>query len=222
MAAPRKSVLSAMALTLEERDRLFAEEWFLEAIRKIDRLRANPPGEADERAAEVWRNVLDGIQADYPFVWEQYGPWGLLQFLGAALGHEVEPEKVRRLYPDVDAMPYEVTRENIERMREEIRPGQLWLRVKGPRVGRLEGYLEWRLREMREAGADVTIKDPGRPGLSDGDCLEAARLHDEERLSYWRIGERFGWPLQNDAYLKPRKCRTAEEAVKRGRALPHT
>lgn len=45
---------------------------------------------------------------------------------------------------------------------------------------------------------------------------EAARLKDEEGWTHAQIGERFGWPIQTDD-AGSRRCRTSEQAVKRGR-----
>lgn len=58
----------------------------------------------------------------------------------------------------------------------------------------------------------------GRIGSAERD-IEAARLKDEEGWTYKQIGEYFGWPMQPDAYGTPRRCRTAEEQVRRGRRL---
>jgi hypothetical protein len=66
---------------------------------------------------------------------------------------------------------------------------------------------------------------PGRPtDLTDDVCREAVRLKDEERWTYPKIGQRFGWKYQESAVNRGGKvtrsrCRTAEEAVKRGRKL---
>lgn len=65
----------------------------------------------------------------------------------------------------------------------------------------------------------------GRPAkLTDEVCRKAARLKDKEKWTYPQIGKFFDWACQESAFNKAGKvtrsrCRTAEEAVKRGRKL---
>jgi len=71
---------------------------------------------------------------------------------------------------------------------------------------------------------DLRSRGPGRPPLPDKLCCECARLRDDEHWTYGQIGDRFGMPRQESAYSREGKvtrsrCRTAEEAVKRGREL---
>ena len=58
----------------------------------------------------------------------------------------------------------------------------------------------------------------GAPPIPDVVCLQCAKLR-EEGWTYKKIGEKFDFPIQQNAYGKPARCRTAEEAVKRGKEL---
>jgi hypothetical protein len=67
----------------------------------------------------------------------------------------------------------------------------------------------------------------GKPKDTERDrlALECARLKDEEHWTYTKLGEAlnkaFGYALQEDAYGQKRRCRTAEDLVRRGRVIAH-
>jgi len=71
-----------------------------------------------------------------------------------------------------------------------------------------KGYLPNQLKDIR----------PGAPPVSDDVCRKCAKLH-KEKMSYRKIGELYGWPIQRNVYGKRARCRTAEEVVKRGNKL---
>ena len=211
---PRKSVQRAFDEALPE-----MPSWLGPELLKVGRL---VEAGNESEALRQYGLVRLRLQEEAPEWWDQIGLAGTLRLLSELLGHEDGGrQRIAKLYPDVDATPYETTDENLERVRSAMRPGQLWVHVRGPGIGKLQGYLECRLQELALQGADVSIKPKGRKAIPEFD-IEAARLKDEKHLTYVEIGRRFDWPLQRNAYGKDSRCRTAEAAVKRGRKLRRT
>ena len=203
--------------------RLIVEDWFQSGLGQIrDHMAQSADGrDRSEEMEEVFQAMLEGARTDHGEYWRHFGEagirWIILSSVGSSYG--IEPAPLRYLLPDANAIPFTTTAENVERVRAEMQPGQLWVRVRGPGIDKIAGYLEWQLRELAEQGYDVNLKPRGRLGLPDDECIEAARLQDAGS-TYAEIGRHFNWPLQPDAYGKPgKRCRTAEKAVKRGRDL---
>lgn len=55
--------------------------------------------------------------------------------------------------------------------------------------------------------------------IDDALAVRCAEMKDIEGYTYKRIGEKFGWALQEDSYLKLTRCSTARRYVRRGRQL---
>ena len=55
--------------------------------------------------------------------------------------------------------------------------------------------------------------------IDDASAVRCAEMKDIEGYTYKQIGEKFGWALQADSYLKLTRCSTARRYVRRGRKL---
>ncbi len=59
----------------------------------------------------------------------------------------------------------------------------------------------------------------GRPRMDHQMAIRCARLKDEDHLTYKKIGELFGWQIEEDPYRKLTQCSKAKRYVKLGREL---
>ncbi len=55
--------------------------------------------------------------------------------------------------------------------------------------------------------------------IDDARAIQCAELKDIDGYTYMRIGEKFGWALQENAQGIPDRCSTARRYVRRGRKL---
>lgn len=106
---------------------------------------------------------------------------------------------------------------DVEAMRAETQPGQVWVNVTDLDLDQDREL--WGVISYQQQRLGKPLGKPGRPGLTNEECIEAARLKDDEGWTHTEIGKRFGWPLQANVWRKPQRCRTSDEAVKRGRIL---
>jgi hypothetical protein len=110
------------------------------------------------------------------------------------------PIQENHLYLDVTF----ASKEDIDKIWPNV---SLWQRKVRPHSIK-RGYLPDLLKDIKD----------GRPAIPDDICLQCVKLK-EQGLTYLKIGEKYGWRIQLDAYMKRPRCRTAEEAVKKGRKL---
>ncbi len=80
----------------------------------------------------------------------------------------------------------------------------------------LKGELFWRSLEPHPI---TQWLGGGRPPIDEEIALECARLADEDDWTESKIGNKYGWALQEDNYGKLSQCRAARRYIKRGREL---
>ena len=188
--------------------------------RQIDKaFESVAPALSEGQAGEAWARLLhDPTQEaldmflavakhDCPEAWRLLGDKGFRNLAHAALGLPVAPLRMRAL-PDLQGRPLWVLlhERDLAAMRAELRPGQVW--VNATDLSDEQYRRLWAAISYQRQSLGKPLGEPGRPGLTADQCIEAARLK-LQGGTYKAIGEKFDWPIQRDRYGKRARCRTA-------------